>query len=374
MFAAYLLLCSTLAVAAQPDAQQAAHDAKVVEALLRLKGVDVNASPQLKSAVLRHLETHRGTEKYVDLVRRIKVRGVEDELMRLAVRDSAATMGVQAATLLLEWDETERFSRLFSGDDPTVGTKAVEVLGFVGNRQALDLLQPLVTSEVKRSVRVAAAIALGRNRNGQQFLLELVEQGSLPPDLKFTVANALYGSQDPRIRAEVAKYLQLPIAANSKPLPPIAELVKLTGNSFNGAKLFQTTATCAKCHKVNGQGKEVGSDLSEIGSKLSREAFFVSILDPSAGISHNYETYMLILDSGNIVSGLMVNRTDTSITIRTAEAIDKKIATEKIDELVKSTVSLMPADIQKMLNVQDLVDVVEYLTTLKKRGGETSDF
>ena len=32
----------------------------------------------------------------------------------------------------------------------------------------------------------------------------------------------------------------------------------------------------------------------------------------------------------------------------------------------KSPLSLMPADLQKQLKAQDLVDIVEYLTTLKK--------
>jgi hypothetical protein len=32
----------------------------------------------------------------------------------------------------------------------------------------------------------------------------------------------------------------------------------------------------------------------------------------------------------------------------------------------KSEISLMPADLQKTMTVQDLLDVVEYLATLKK--------
>lgn len=38
--------------------------------------------------------------------------------------------------------------------------------------------------------------------------------------------------------------------------------------------------TCNKCHLVRGEGKQIGPDLTEIGSKLSREAMFESILYP----------------------------------------------------------------------------------------------
>jgi putative heme-binding domain-containing protein len=184
--------------------------------------------------------------------------------------------------------------------------------------------------------------------------------------LNFTVANVLYASTDETIRTDVSRHLKLPASAGSKPLPPIAELVRRAGDAAHGQDLFKTTATCIKCHKVRGEGKEVGPDLSEIGSKLSREAMFVSILDPSAGISHNYETYSALLDSGNIVAGLKVSETDNSVTIRSAESIDKVISKDEIEEIVKSNVSLMPADLQKTMSEQDLIDVIEFISTLKK--------
>ena len=52
--------------------------------------------------------------------------------------------------------------------------------------------------------------------------------------------------------------------------------------------------------------------------------------------------------------------------IKTAEAITKKFARDEISGMKKQTVSLMPQDLQKALTAQNLVDVVEYLTTLKK--------
>ncbi len=39
---------------------------------------------------------------------------------------------------------------------------------------------------------------------------------------------------------------------------------------------------------------------------------------------------------------------------------------DSIEELKKQTISLMPADLQKLMTAADLVDVVEYLVTLRK--------
>lgn len=365
-FVAMLLICAFCGTASADDAQ-AAKDATIVETLLRLKTIDVNSNQKLKDAVMRHLELHKGTPKYVDLIDKLSVQGVEAELLEVALADPASTEGVRAGGLLLKRGHTNDMVKAIDGDDEAIATKALSVLGYVGNKEAMELLKPIaIDSERSRPLRTAAANALGRSRLGERYLLRVVQDGRLPADLNFTVANVLYASTDDAIRAEIAKHLQLPASAGSKPLPPISELAKRKGDATHGQELFKTKATCIKCHKVRGEGKEVGPDLSEIGSKLSREAMFVSILDPSAGISHNYETFSAILDSGNIVTGLKVSETDDSVTIRSAESIDKTIPKDEIDELIKSSVSLMPADLQKTMSEQDLLDVVEFISTLKK--------
>jgi len=360
-------LAGALCTALLADEQQAAKDATVVETLLRLKTIDVNANPKLQQAVLRHLALHQGTPRYVELVEKLKLRGVEEELLRLALAEPASTQGVHAAALLLSRQQADRLRAPLLGDDETQAVQAATVLGNVGTQEALALLQPLLTDAQRtRAVRTAVTGALGRSRLGERWLLQIVEQGQLPVDLHFAAANVLYASTDERIRSEVAKYLALPATANARPLPPVAELAKRTGDAARGRELFRAKATCGKCHKVRGEGKEVGPDLSEIGSKLSREAMFVSILDPSAGISHNYESYVAVLTNGNIVAGLKVSETDDSLTLRDAESIDKTFAKSEVEELSKSPISLMPADLQKMLDEQELVDVVEYLTSLRK--------
>ena len=301
----------------------------------------------------------KGTPKYVELVEKLKLRGVEDELFHVAVTDPVSTHGAKAAALLVRFGELARFERAATGSDDQLATNAVIALGNVATDPVIGILKPLVVrTDRSATVRISAARGLGKNLHGQKYLLELAESGKLPAEVKFTAADVLLGSADPSIRAAAAKHLTLPAGANSQPLPPIADLLKMKGDVVRGQKLFQTTATCAKCHRVRGEGKEVGPDLSEIGSKLTKEAFFVSILDPSAGISHNYESYVVVTNGGNVLTGLLINRTDQSLTIRTAEAVDKEIPAADIAELKKSKMSLMPADLQKLLSVQDLVDPV----------------
>ena len=117
---------------------------------------------------------------------------------------------------------------------------------------------------------------------------------------------------------------------------------------------------------VNNQGSSVGPDLSEIGSKLARDAMYTAILDPSAAISHNYENYAVQTLDGKLVTGLLTSESDEKVVLKSAEGVPVEIAREDIDEMKKLEQSLMPEDLARPMSEQDLVDLVEYLTTLKK--------
>jgi len=354
------------AASAQDDAQRA-KDALIVRTLLRLPGVELSQKPEAKAALLRYLDNQKGTEKYLEIVEKFGLRETKDELLKVATQQADGTLGMKAAGLLVKFGERDLLAKSIADPDPAKGAKVIGVLGLLSDAKTNDLLSPLVTDEQQPlAIRAAAVAAIGRNAPGQKWLLATVEQGKLPMDLKFTAANVLLSSADEAIKTAAGKHLSLPATAGGEPVPPIVDLVKRSGDAARGRELFATTGTCAKCHKVMGEGKEVGPDLTEIGSKLSKEAMYLSILDPNAGVSFNYETWTVRTLDGTVLSGILVSQTDDAIELKTAEAIVHKLPRGDIDQLKKQTISIMPADIQKLLKAEDLVDIVEYLTTLKK--------
>jgi putative heme-binding domain-containing protein len=149
-------------------------------------------------------------------------------------------------------------------------------------------------------------------------------------------------------------------------LPAISDLLHRQGDPARGKELFATAGTCANCHIVNGSGKEIGPDLSEIGKKLAREAMFEAILFPSAAVSPSYETYILETKNGTTMTGILVSQTPEEVTLKGADAIVRTFKRSEIEALEKSPISLMPADLHKALTVQGIADVVEYLLTLKQ--------
>ena len=124
---------------------------------------------------------------------------------------------------------------------------------------------------------------------------------------------------------------------------------------------------CANCHRINGQGTDFGPDLSEIGTKLGKDALYESILDLSAGISFGYEAFQLQLKSGDEAYGLKASETADEIAIKAVGGIVTRYKKSDVVKKEQMKLSIMPAGLQQTMSTQDLVDLVEYLSSLKKK-------
>ena len=349
------------------DAQDPARDKLVVETLVRLKRFDVSENEKLRASVTRHLDGIKGSAKFVEYVKSFSIKEAAPDLIKMAIQQPDETIGVDALTAVLSFGDTQAVEAVIKGEDSVATVAIVNCLGKIGSKASLDILIATYKSSPRsQQILIATTLAISKTFPGQLFLIEQAEAGTLPKSVQFAVGNALYASINPDIKSRAKAAIKLPATADSKPLPPISELITRTGNATGGKELFFNKGTCAKCHKVGADGKEVGPALTEIGSKLSSQALFTAILDPSAGVSHNYETYSVITLDGNILTGIKLSATDTDFVIRTAEGIDKRLSQNDIDEVIKTGTSLMPADLQRLLSVQELTDIVAYLKTLVK--------
>src|SRR5262245_37760830 len=92
-------------VASADDPAQRAKDAIIVRALLRLPGIDLSNKPEQKAALLRHLETIKGSEQYIDIAEKFQLRETRQELLRLTAERGDESLGMKAAGLLLKFNE-----------------------------------------------------------------------------------------------------------------------------------------------------------------------------------------------------------------------------------------------------------------------------
>ncbi len=138
------------------------------------------------------------------------------------------------------------------------------------------------------------------------------------------------------------------------------------GDAERGKHLFwsHTAAQCVRCHKVEGQGGDVGPDLSTWALKGNREHFVESLIFPDKKITPGYGVVTLILGDGRTLNGTVVSEDKEKLTLLTAAKVETVIALANI-ELRTDAKSAMPA-VTNVLTLEEIRDVIEYLASLKK--------
>ena len=344
--------------------------ALAVEALTRLEGVDLNANAVLKERVFKVLDKIRGTPNFVKLVRHFQLKDQNAGLLEVAAVQPASESGVEAMRLVLASGDLAPVQAALDGTNTVVAVKIAEALGNTSDKQSARLLLPVVTdSKRDASLRKQSVRSLAKTFDGANELLRLAKADQLADDLKFTASAELNAVRWNGIKTEAAQVLPPAQGRNASPLPPISELVKIKGDATAGARIFTNAIPgCAGCHVVNGRGTELGPNLSEIGTKLGRDALFEAIFDPSAGISFGFEAWNFVLKNGDEVYGLIGSETAEEVAVKAVGGIITRLKKNEIVSRQQSKLSIMPAGLQSAMTAQELADLVEYLVSLKKAG------
>lgn len=337
------------------------------EALSRIEG-DLNANPELKNSVYRLLTKVQGKPQFVQIVKKFQLKDQDPGLLAIAVQNPASENGVEGMRLILANDNTALIQKALQHSDPLQAAKAAEALGNTKERKAVPFLAPVLTNSTQNVVvRKMAVKSLAQTQEGAQMLLDLAKEDRLPADVKLIATTELNSVRWQKIKTDAEKILPPPQGQNAQPLPPISELAQLKGNAARGESVyFRELTMCAKCHRVKDRGGDIGPNLSEIGTKLGRDAMFEAIIDPSAGISLGYEGSSLELKSGDEAYGLVVSETENEIAVKDLNGIVTRYKSSDVAKRKVLKTSIMPAGLAATMTTQELVDLVEYLSTLKK--------
>jgi putative heme-binding domain-containing protein len=149
----------------------------------------------------------------------------------------------------------------------------------------------------------------------------------------------------------------------------VAELVDLSSsqrqprNFKNGQKMF-AAARCVVCHRFNSDGGATGPDLTQLAGRFNVKDLSESIVDPSKVVSDQYKTTVVQTHDGKVYTGRIVSLDDDSITLLIDPEDASKVVVVKnsnIEEQHPSPVSLMPKDLLKQLNQNEVLDLLAYL-------------
>ncbi|MHA6246358.1 PVC-type heme-binding CxxCH protein [Pontibacter sp. CAU 1760] len=327
-------------------------------------------SPKAKAVLNRTLAALEGTQEFVDLVQRYKLKNQNPALLRLALARPDSSLGVEAAKLLLNNGGTALIKQTITGKNEQQALRMLQALSRIGNNESMGLLEEVMLNKSEgMAVRKAAVKALGTGWSGEERLMQVVKGGKLPKALEPAASAALAGAMRTAIRDEALKYLKAVNATEGKALPPISELAMRSGDVLKGRQMFQQS--CSVCHQVGNDGANFGPALTQIGSKLTKDALYVSILHPDAGISFGYEGYVLKLKDGSEVAGIISSETESEVELVSPGGMKNRYERANVVAKTQMEHSIMPANLQQGMSEQELVDLVEYLYTLKKPVGNT---
>ena len=128
---------------------------------------------------------------------------------------------------------------------------------------------------------------------------------------------------------------------------------------------FSDGARCKACHDVRETHKSIGTTLLEINKKYKqRSELLQHVLKPSLKIEEPFAAYAVLTTGGKVITGLLAKKTDEAITIKTAQRKLVRIPTDEIDEMRKSSKSLMPDRILSDLTAQEAADLLDYIRSL----------
>jgi putative membrane-bound dehydrogenase-like protein len=346
----------------------AANDTALNKLVLHALDVQtVKRSSVAQNALKNVLQSVDGTDEYIELVGRYEVKTQNENLLKLALSKPHRSVGRNAAGLLLKSGGSKLAWNIINGKDSAQQDSLLIALANVGSKTSVDMLQTIALSEkYPMPLRKKAAQRIGNSSSGEDRVLEILKAKKVPlpliPDVVASVKGAWRGS----VRSEAASYL--PDAEKNKaakPAPTMQELAAIKPNAEEGKKIFNNT--CLTCHQVNNTGYDFGPKLTEIGSKLSKEALLESITHPSKGIGFGYEGWQIKMKDGSNLSGIITSKTETDITIKFPGGAIKEIKTADIETLTQIKESMMPEGLYQNMSEQDIANLLEYLKGLTKK-------
>ncbi len=263
----------------------------------------------------------------------------------------------------------EAVRRAIADSDPNVRRAAYSLQAAINPGQAFSYLAAVAehgtVAEKQDALAAIGTMEAGPADNFFTAWLDKLMAGEVPREIQFELLEAARGRKaSAMVQAKLKEYeARLP---KNDALAGYKDAL-YGGDAAAGKKIFteRPEASCVRCHKVQGQGGNVGPDLTGIMTRHDREYVLESILFPNRSIAPGYENLVVEMKGGQTYAGIVKSQTDHELTLLSSEdnAI-VKINKSAILRQVKGQ-SPMPPGLGAILSKRDLRNLVEFLATAK---------
>ncbi len=119
------------------------------------------------------------------------------------------------------------------------------------------------------------------------------------------------------------------------------------------------TTFCATCHRLYGQGNDIGPDLTGAG-RDNLDYLLDNIADPSAVVNADFRMTIVEMKDGRTLAGVIPAQTPKTVTIR---ALTGTTTVERADiaKMEQAPVSMMPEGLLEAMSETQVRDLIGYL-------------
>ncbi len=242
-----------------------------------------------------------------------------------------------------------------------------QVLAALGRRADSSIAATVLTlyPRMEKDVQPRAIELLTQRTSWSKQLLQAVADKKISPDaLNVNQVRKLLASKDPELVKQVrAHWGTVRDGRNPEREKVVAEmrayLGKQRGDPMAGWKVFKNV--CAQCHKIYGEGVDVGPDITSNG-RSDFNQLLSNVFDPSLVIGAGYQATTVLTTKGQALTGLVVEDNAQRVVLKTQGGKLEIIPRGDVESLTVSQVSLMPEGLEKQLRPQEIADLFAFLT------------
>ena len=138
----------------------------------------------------------------------------------------------------------------------------------------------------------------------------------------------------------------------------------LKNRDFTNGRTMFAAAGCFACHRFQNQGGMTGPDLTAAGRRYSAHDLIDQVINPSKVINEQFAAITVVTTDGLVHTGIVVNLNGDSMTLNTDLTDPNKrvnINRNKVDELIVSKTSPMPAGLFNRMTKDEVLNLLAYV-------------
>lgn len=245
---------------------------------------------------------------------------------------------------------------------PSLQVAAVDALGKIHSDEVGRILLSDWNSREPALRNRIIDVLLSRPGWTRSLLTQMQRRDMMPGELDLTRQQQLLNHRDPEIRKTASEVFS-PRTDESRQvmISQYAGFLDASGDAVEGRRLF--VKHCAACHRLQDAGHQVGPDIAGYAVKPA-QSLLLAVLDPNQALDPRYQSWVIVLDDGRTITGIIAEEAASGITLAAAEGKRESVLRSEVEQIVGTGKSLMPEGFEKHLSPAEMNHLIAYIRSL----------